>query len=291
MKLYYFQHTEGIGNFGDDLNPWLWEKLIPDYLDQDDKIAFVGIGTLLNNWLPSNTPNAKLRIIFGTGVGYGDVDAIKGSNCYKFYCVRGPLSAQSLNLEPELAVTDAAILVRKFFQANHPKKFKFSYMPHVGQMAEKELSLVCQELGIGFIDPRWTPEKVLLALSATEVLLTEAMHGAIVADALRIPWIPIVSKPKILSFKWQDWCQSIGVEYQPIHLPRLIDPNTQKWPRNFASSVNNWFMAKSTISRFKEIIKKSKPILSKDSTVETLTLKVEERLEQFKIDSERSALD
>jgi succinoglycan biosynthesis protein ExoV len=285
MKLYYFQHTEGIGNFGDDLNPWLWEKLIPDYLDQDDKTAFVGIGTLLNNWLPSNTPNAKLRIIFGTGVGYGDVDAIKGSDCYKFYCVRGPLSAQSLNLEPELAVTDAAILVRKFFQANHPKKFRFSYMPHVGQMAEKELSLVCQELGIGFIDPRWTPEKVLLALSATEVLLTEAMHGAIVADALRIPWIPIVSKPKILSFKWQDWCQSIGVEYQPIHLPRLIDPNTQKWPRNFACSVNNWFMAKSTISRFKEIMKKSKPILSKDITVETLTLKVEERLEQFKIDS------
>jgi succinoglycan biosynthesis protein ExoV len=285
MKLYYFQDPAGFSNFGDDLNPWLWEKLIPDYLDQDDTTAFVGIGTLLNNWLPSKTPNAKFRVVFGSGVGYGDISAIKDADSYKFYCVRGPLSAQSLGLSPELAVTDSAVLIRRLFQANHPKKFKFSYMPHVRQMAEKELNLVCKELGIGFIDPRWTTEKVLLALSQTEVLLTEAMHGAIVADALRIPWVPIVSKPQVLSFKWQDWCKSVGVEYQPDHLPRLIDPNSQKWPRNFACSINNWFMLKTTISRFKEIIRDSKPFLSRESTIETLTEKIEERLEQFKSDS------
>jgi hypothetical protein len=38
MKLYYYQDSKGVKNFGDDLNPWLWSKLIPDVLDDDEKI-------------------------------------------------------------------------------------------------------------------------------------------------------------------------------------------------------------------------------------------------------------
>jgi succinoglycan biosynthesis protein ExoV len=284
MKLYYFRQPDGSQNFGDDLNPWLWQKLIPDCLDDDEKIAFVGIGTLVNNWLPKHTPNAESRVIFGSGVGYGEIDQIQGDSTYKFYCLRGPLSAQRLGLPPELAVTDGAALIRRVFQADQPKKYRFSYMPHVGQIAAKELGLICQELGMGFIDPRWTTEQVLLAISQTEVLLTEAMHGAIVADALRIPWVPIVGKPRVLSFKWQDWCQSVGLEYQPMYIPRLIGANGQKWPRSLAYSANNWLMSKLAIPKFREIIKTARPFLSQDATIEQLTVTLEERLEQFKND-------
>jgi succinoglycan biosynthesis protein ExoV len=291
MKLYYFQDPDHVQNFGDDLNPWLWQELIPDYLDDDEKVAFVGIGTLLNNWLLKHTPNADLRVVFGSGVGYGDLDMIKGSQNYKFYCLRGPLSAQALGLPAELAVTDGAALIRRVFTANHPKKFRFSYMPHFRQVATKELKWVCQQLEIGFIDPRWTTEQVLLAISQTEVLLAEAMHGAIVADALRIPWVPIVSKHNVLSFKWQDWCQSVGLEYQPMYVPRLIGADQKKPLRSVAYTVNNWLMTKQAIAEFQTIMKTARPCLSQDALIEQRTVTLEERLEQFKSDVKAGLFD
>ncbi len=50
-------------NFGDDLNLWLWPKLLPDFFDQDDGILFLGIGSIIND-----TYNAAAKkIIFGAG--------------------------------------------------------------------------------------------------------------------------------------------------------------------------------------------------------------------------------
>ena len=36
MKIYYFK--DPVGNFGDDLNSWLWDTLIPGYFDSDDTV-------------------------------------------------------------------------------------------------------------------------------------------------------------------------------------------------------------------------------------------------------------
>ncbi len=45
MKLYYWDGN----NFGDKLNPWLWSQLLPNYFNDDTEIAFLGIGTLIND--------------------------------------------------------------------------------------------------------------------------------------------------------------------------------------------------------------------------------------------------
>ena len=46
MKLYYYRATQG--NFGDDLNSWLWEELVPGrWSDEDDGELFCGIGTII----------------------------------------------------------------------------------------------------------------------------------------------------------------------------------------------------------------------------------------------------
>src|SRR3569623_1144475 len=49
--------------------------------------------------------------------------------------------------------------------------------------------------------------------------MTEAIHGAIVADTLRVPWIPVACSPEVAPFKWIDWTQSLGLDYRPIRLP------------------------------------------------------------------------
>ncbi len=65
MQLYYFKDRRG--NFGDDLNPWLWRQLLPEVMQGSPDELFVGIGTLLNHRLPA----APLKHVFGSGHGYG----------------------------------------------------------------------------------------------------------------------------------------------------------------------------------------------------------------------------
>lgn len=296
MKLFYFRSRNGITNFGDDLNPWLWQKLLPDVFDEDGKSIFVGIGTLLNNYLPK----ANQTAIFASGVGYGKgLPTINES--WKIYCVRGPLSAQRLGIAPELAITDGAILIRRVYKLSGNKLNKFAYMPHVDHVIHGDTVWkdICEEAGISYIDPRWETETVLSAICQTEVLLTEAMHGAIIADALRVPWVPILTSSRILPFKWLDWCLTVGVEYEPKYLMpsnNLYSPghgvrSTLNFWKNYTQQAPGRLLntllqqeSKKVATQLVNIAKTYKPTLSSDVRIEQLTVQVEERLQEFKKD-------
>lgn len=220
MKLFYYNgKDQGIqaGNFGDELNPWLWDQLIPNILSNSEKVLFVGIGTLLNEHLSK----APQKIIFGSGVGYGKIPIIDPT--WKIYFVRGRLSAKALELNPELGLTDPAILVRQFYTSSELKKYKNSYMPHFTEAIYNGLAWkeVCQSLNIHYIDPTAPVQQVLEEIGTSEVLFAEAMHGAIVADALRVPWIAVNTKKEILDFKWQDWLSSIEIPYKSFSIRRM----------------------------------------------------------------------
>ncbi|MBD2532704.1 polysaccharide pyruvyl transferase family protein [Nostoc flagelliforme FACHB-838] len=279
MKLLYYREN----NFGDKLNPWLWDKLIPGVIDNDHTTAFVAIGTLINDGLPVKTKNSRFRVIFGTGVGYGQgIPQLDDS--YKIYCLRGPLSAQALGVSDKLALTDGAVLIRNLFDNYSQKKvYKFSYMPHY-ELAGESWSLVCESLGFGYIDPRWSIEKVLSCISETEVLFAEAMHGAIIADALRVPWVPIVTNPTILQFKWQDWCQSINVNYQPSYIKRLHHPSQKRDIFSPVRLTRDWVRQQKSKSQLMHVAKTAQPALSSDTRIENLTQEMNEKLEKFKQD-------
>lgn len=36
------------------------------------------------------------------------------------------------------------------------------------------------------------------------MVLADAMHAAIIADAMRVPWLPLITSPQINTFKWLD---------------------------------------------------------------------------------------
>lgn len=282
MKLCYHKVHNGKKNFGDDLNPWLWEQLISDVLDDDESTAFVGIGTLLNDNLPNRTRKACKRVIFSTGVGYGKgLPVINDS--YKIYCLRGPLSAKALGVSTELAVTDGALLVRQVFKNSNRKLHRFAYMPH-HELAGEGWNLVCKQLNFAYIDPGWSTDQILSSISQTEILLTEAMHGAIIADAFRVPWIPVITNPSILQFKWQDWCQSLGVEYRPVYMKRLQHPRKKIDLLSPVRSARDWIRQKKAALELTRIAKHSHPTLSSDTQIEQLTVKLEEKLQQFKND-------
>lgn len=215
MKLYYYKAPGG--NFGDDLNPWLWKRLIPELLDEDDSILLVGIGTLLNQ----RVPEEPRKLVFGSGAGYGDT--LKLDSRWKFYCVRGPLTAKLLGLDKKLAITDAAALIAKEVICPPEKHFLASYMPHHDSLSHADWRAISEAAGLHYIDPTAPVDDILWDISHSKLLVTEAMHGAIVADALRVPWIPVKCYSHILDFKWQDWCSSLGMEYKPFELPEVWD--------------------------------------------------------------------
>ncbi|MEL6137387.1 MAG: polysaccharide pyruvyl transferase family protein [Cyanobacteria bacterium J06626_23] len=236
MKLYYYQRPDGQPNFGDELNRWLWPQLLPNFFDQNADSGFVGTGTLLNARLPERLQTARQVVILGTGAGY-EQPLKEIPPHWRICCVRGPLSAQQLGLLASKAVADSGILVSRVFSAESLKRHRVSFMPHIhhANYAAARWQAACQSAGINYIDPRWPVEKVLTHISQSQRLLAEAMHGAIVADALRVPWIPVVTSPRILAFKWQDWCQSVGLKYRPQYIPPLSQ--YPQWGRGLRSGV------------------------------------------------------
>ncbi|MBL4699026.1 MAG: polysaccharide pyruvyl transferase family protein [Phycisphaerales bacterium] len=211
MKLHFFNDNK---NFGDQLNPWLWRRLIPDLLEVEDDISLVGIGTILDHKI------AKLdrKIIFGSGTGYAQCAPI--DNSWKILCVRGPLSASRLGIDKSLAITDSAALLAIVGPPKIVNTGKIIFMPHISSNEHCNWKLVCNRVGVTYLDPSLPVDYVLSSIASAELVIAEAMHGAIVADTLRVPWAPVSLYPHINHFKWSDWCLSLGMTFNPV----LIDP-------------------------------------------------------------------
>ena len=45
MKLHYYKAPQG--NFGDGLNEWIWDRLIPGWRNWDEDATLLGVGTIL----------------------------------------------------------------------------------------------------------------------------------------------------------------------------------------------------------------------------------------------------
>ncbi len=199
-------------------------------IEQQDDELFVGIGTIIND----RAPKEPIKHVFGSGVGYFGTPDIWGADAgWKVHFVRGPLTAKALGISEELAVTDPAVLVKLCSVDTRTKSFKYAFMPHWSAAVSGDWQKICHNLGIKFIDPRSDAREIIRDIGKTETLMTEALHGAIVADTLRIPWIAVSSKNNILDFKWHDWCKSLHIEYSPQEIPALV-----KWRRGAVGAMS-----------------------------------------------------
>jgi succinoglycan biosynthesis protein ExoV len=204
MRLHY--HVCEQPNFGDELNPFLWPRLLPGLLDDDPDQMLVGIGTLLKD----SMPRAPRMVVMGTGVGYGAPPALDSRFDVRF--VRGPRSAAALGLPAELGVGDGAILLRTIDLPRPEKRYRFGFMPHWESLLRGPWPMAAAAADMHLIDPRNDVPDVLEQILATEVMVCEAMHGAIVADALRVPWIALRPIDPDHHDKWLDWAGALGIE-------------------------------------------------------------------------------
>jgi len=275
-------HTPQIRNFGDELNPVIWPQLIPRVI-KSKQCMFLGIGTLLQDGM--TYPKDVHKIVFGCGVGYG-MRPVEIDHRWKFYCVRGPMSADALGLSRDLALTDSAVLIRRLFKSGPGEKTHgFGFIPHhqSAALAGNNWDELCSRLGMRYIDPCGAVDDVLQAIASVDVVIAEAMHGAIVADALRVPWIPVITGQHIQQFKWLDWCASLEMDYKPVYLPPLF--SALRTPANSAQRPYENLLEQ--VENSMRLVTKQQQWLSKESHLENLTQRMEETLQQLRNDFSR----
>lgn len=215
MKPFHWESTHG--NFGDDLNLWLWDFLLPGLRDVHNETLLVGVGTVLNTEI---LPDKGHKLVIGSGFGYGSLPDMRDTSQWDVRSVRGPLTAQKAGLPTEMGIVDPAVLVTEMpeFQAIS-KNGKRTFIPHWESAAAGLWPEICKTVGLSYLDPRGEAKAVIREIAASELIVAESMHGAILADAFRVPWIAVSSSRSINSFKWNDWALSLGVTYQPKHIP------------------------------------------------------------------------
>lgn len=214
MKPYYWESQHG--NFGDDLNLWLWDFLLPGFRDVHPDILLVGVGTVLNQVL---LPEGGRKLVLGSGFGYGALPDMSGTT-WDIRCVRGPRTAQKIGIQENLGIIDPAVMVAEMPEFRHlPKAHRKSFVPHWESAIAGLWPEVCATVGVNYIDPRGDAKEVIAEIARSEMIIAESMHGAILADAFRVPWVAVTTSPNINTFKWNDWADTVGVTYRPRYVP------------------------------------------------------------------------
>jgi succinoglycan biosynthesis protein ExoV len=212
MKLCWYRGRSP--NFGDDLNEFLFPRLLPGVFNDEPAEPFLGIGSILFD----RHPREAWKIVFGSGyAGYTAPPVLDDS--WRVHFVRGPRTAAHLGLDAALGVGDSAMLISNLGLVRAPVRGRIAYMPHVDSACDGAWQAAAAEAGVHYLDPRRPVEETLAGLLSAEKVVTEAMHGAIVSDALRIPWVAMRPLFKVHRPKWQDWAESLDLTLRPIALP------------------------------------------------------------------------
>ncbi len=215
MDIYHWPSPEG--NFGDDLNTWLWDFLLPGYREIPSDDLLVGVGTVLDTAL---LPECRKKLVVGSGTGYGQTPSVDDRALWDIRCVRGPLTAGRLGIDVEKGILDPAVLIADMeeFQGLDTT-LGTVFVPHWESALHGCWDEVCRHAGITYIDPCAEAHEVIARIAQSTLVIAESMHAAILADAFRVPWIAVTTSKQINAFKWRDWAGSLEMDYAPHVLP------------------------------------------------------------------------
>jgi succinoglycan biosynthesis protein ExoV len=215
MQLIYYRGRTP--NFGDDLNKDVWPALAPDLFDGDGQHGFVGIGSIIGMEVAAGP---RLLHVVGSGAGYNALRQWQG-RAVRYWCVRGPLSARIIGGTADLAITDGAILtpLTPGFPAAAIGGGGVVIIPHWETLDHPGWDAVAQQTGFDLIDPRGEPLHVIQQIARARLVLTESLHGAIIADAYGIPWIAFATSNNFAFVKWADWTLSHGMNCRVTMVP------------------------------------------------------------------------
>jgi succinoglycan biosynthesis protein ExoV len=203
------------GNFGDDFNLQLWERIFPNLQKLEGRVHFYGIGTLLGG----HHETTMKKVVLGAGLG--ETGNVASDTNWEFRWVRGPLTAREFGLPVESAIGDPAILWPEL-HAGHDANGPVGFIPHHATWDTFDWGSVAAKAGLLAINPHQTPDQVISQMRNCSGIMAESLHGAICADAMAIPWTPCILAHRFNEFKWRDWMETINRPYAAVVIDRPL---------------------------------------------------------------------
>lgn len=263
IYLFWFKRKGEFGNFGDELGPYIIEKLsgkniyqIPINRSSIKLILAYFKGLLMGYFSPKIFKsviktlflNGKYIISVGSIIGWGSGKRIVwGSGILfsnekiddgKFLAVRGEYTRNRLL---ELGYTcppvygDPALLLPVIFNPNVKKKHKLGLIPHHTQF--EHFSKFEDSHKIKVINLIGGIEDIIKEILSCDKIISSSLHGVIVAQAYNIPalWYEY---PQIKwhgeNIKFLDYFSSVGIrEYKPFKLKEVNEFNVDEELKNF----------------------------------------------------------
>lgn len=271
LSLFYYKSIRG--NVGDDFNLWIWPRLFGE-LNHYSDVTLVGVGSILDERL--NKIKGE-KIIFGSGIRSFLIDKNK-LEMANIAFVRGPISSKAL--DGVNFITDSAYCLKLTdFIISDVKKYDAAYVPYFEHIDHFDWSLFEKITGFKVILPTLGVEAFLTEIGASRKVYSSAMHGAIFADILRVPWCRVKAEAHgeedhlTSELKWADWSLSLDINYEPVH----IGLNLNGGRRPMLTQI-----IKALLIR-KRLIRNKKFSLSNETVVERKINQLKIEVEKFKL--------
>ena len=208
--LLWWCDNSGNFNYGDELNPYLIEKLsnkkIKRKVNLWERFQFRGIliaiGSVINN-ANYNT------IVWGAGI----IDRNQNLRPSKYIAVRGPLTQNRLRecgITPPTTVGDPAILLPIYYKPKKLFSANIGFIPHINDLPNIDKSKYTKSIIIDFTKDI---EKTTDAIASCKIIISSSLHGLIVANAYNIPAIWVSLSNSIIGddVKYHDYFLSVGI--------------------------------------------------------------------------------
>lgn len=200
----------GQPNFGDDINPSFYKLLCRNdfhFQTNRSELHGLGMGSILHS------ANGQ-SVVLGSGMIGADFKP-KGIDFQKVHMVRGELTKRAIGLPETVAVADPMVLLSEVWSAPKLRSHRIGYVPHVSNYL---VATRFQAKGIFVINPAWDPWRVVASIADCEFLLSQSLHGLIVADALQIPNAWVMPSQGMVGgrFKFDDYYTTVDQQKEPI---------------------------------------------------------------------------
>lgn len=200
----------GRPNFGDDINPALFEALtgVPIRLTRDRTAPhFLGMGSIA-------AKATEASVILGAGLIAPEPPAARPR---RIIALRGVLSQNLLAPDAQVMLGDPMVLIDRLVRAT--PEIDIGFVPHVGSFP---LARKIAPPDMHVIDPGKAPWQVIRDIARCRRILSQSLHGLIVADALAIPNLWVAPSADMFGgrFKFDDYFSTLDAAKTPHELTR-----------------------------------------------------------------------
>lgn len=208
LKLWWYRGKEH--NFGDEIPPWLFDKMLnikqknPCDIKKENNVL-LSVGSIMR----LSSANTE---VWGSGIR--NIDQSDFSKAKKYHAVRGPFSRdQLLRLGHECPAVygDPGLLLSKYYFPKISKKYSLGIIPHISEYSEIN-KIYGGKKGVSIIDLRTNDiEKVVDSILECESTVSTSLHGIITSAAYNIPtrWLKYSNRINGDDIKFYDFLASL----------------------------------------------------------------------------------